>query len=87
MIMDSMGRGEFLGGGKTNMVAREDRMEVEMHKRCINNMNGVELVYNFRMTFFEEFFHAMGNDDLRGAYGDALELIVVPPIGIAWVSL
>jgi hypothetical protein len=27
MIMDSMGRGKFLGGGKNNMVVGEDRLE------------------------------------------------------------
>jgi hypothetical protein len=77
MIMDSTGRGKFLGGGKNNMVVGEDRLEVGMHRRCLNNMNGVELGYNSRMTFFEEIFHAMGTDDLRGACGDALELILL----------
>jgi hypothetical protein len=76
MIMESMGRGKFFGGGKNNLVAGEDRLEVGMHKRCLNNMNGVELGYNSRMNFFEEIFHAMGTDDLRGAYCDALELIL-----------
>jgi hypothetical protein len=29
----------------------------------------------------------MGTNDLKGAYCDALELIIiVPPIGIAWLS-
>jgi hypothetical protein len=46
MIMDSTGRGKFLGGGKNNMVAGEDRLEVGMHRRCLNGMNGVELGYN-----------------------------------------
>jgi hypothetical protein len=30
-----------------------------------------------RMTFFEEIFHAMGTDDLRGTCCDALELILL----------
>jgi hypothetical protein len=68
MIMDSMGRGKFFGSGKKNLVAGEDRLEVRMHIRCLNNMNGVELGYNARMTFFEELFHVMGTDDLREAY-------------------
>jgi hypothetical protein len=75
IIMDSTGRGEFFGSGKNKLVERNDRLEVEMHIR--NNMNGVDLGYNSRMTFFEEIFYAMGTDDLRGAYGDALELIML----------
>jgi hypothetical protein len=77
MIMDSMGRGKFFGSGKNNMVAREDRLEVGMHRRCINRMNGLELGYNARMIFFEDIFHAMGTDDLKGACFDALEFILV----------
>jgi hypothetical protein len=67
MIMDSMVRGKFFGGGKNNLVEGEDRLEVGMHKMCLNYMNGVELGYNSRMTFFEEFFHVMGTNDLRGS--------------------
>jgi hypothetical protein len=77
MIMDSTRRGKFLGGGKNNLVEGEDRLEVEMHRRCLNNMNGVELGYNSRMTFSEELFHAMETNDLRGACDDALELILL----------
>ena len=46
MIMDATGRGNFFGCGKRNLVAGEDILEAEMHKRCLNNMNGVELGYN-----------------------------------------
>jgi hypothetical protein len=46
MIMDAIGRGKFFGGGKNNLVKGEDRLEVGMQKRCLNNMNGVELGYN-----------------------------------------
>jgi hypothetical protein len=42
MIMESTRRGNFFGSGKNNLVAREDRLEFWMHKRCLNNMNGVE---------------------------------------------
>ena len=77
MIMESTGRGKFLGVGKKNMVSGEDRLEVEMHIMCLNNMNGVDLGYNSRMTFFEDLFHAMGTDGLRGTCGDALELILL----------
>jgi hypothetical protein len=58
-------------------VEREDRVEVKMNIRCLNNMNGVELGYNSKMTFFEDIFHAMGVDDLRGSCCDALELILL----------
>jgi hypothetical protein len=76
MIMDATGRGEFFGGGKNNLVAGEDILEVGMHKMCLSSMNGVDLGYNSQMTLFKEIFHAMGTDDLRGACGDALELIM-----------
>jgi hypothetical protein len=46
MIMDSTGRGNLFGGGKNNLVVGEDRLEVGMHIRGLNNMNGVELGYN-----------------------------------------
>jgi hypothetical protein len=52
MVMDSMGRGNFIGNGKNKLVVGEDRLEVGMHKRCLNNMNGVELGNNARMTLF-----------------------------------
>ena len=52
MIMDAMGRGKFFGGGKNNLVVGEDRLEVGMHRMCLNSMNGVELGYNSQMTFF-----------------------------------
>jgi hypothetical protein len=52
MIMDSTERGKLFGGGKNNLVVGEDRLELEMHRRCLNSMNGVELGYNSQMTFF-----------------------------------
>ena len=76
MIMDTMGRGKFMGSGKNKLVVGNDRLEFGMHKRCLNNMNGVELGHNSQMNFFEEIFHAMGTYDLRGAYYDSLELIL-----------
>jgi hypothetical protein len=75
MIMNTMGRGNSLGSGKNNLVFGEDRLEVKMHRECLNCLNGMELGNNSRVTFFEELFHSMGTDDLRGAYNDALELI------------
>ena len=77
MIMDSTRRGKLFGGGKSNLVVREDTLDVAIHRRCLNNMNGVDLGYNYQMTFFEDIFHAMGTDDLRGTCGDALELILL----------
>jgi hypothetical protein len=52
MIMDSMGRGMFFGSGKNNLVEGEDISKVEMHIGCLNNMNGVDLGNNARMTLF-----------------------------------
>jgi hypothetical protein len=37
----------------------------------------MEMGNNARMTFFEQLFHAMGTIDIRGTYGDALELILL----------
>ena len=45
----------------------EDGLEVRRHRRCLSGMNGMELCNNVGMTFFEEIFHAMGIDGLRGA--------------------
>ena len=77
MIMDSTGREELFGSDKNNLVEGEDRLEVGMHRGCLNSMNGVELGNNARMTLFEEIFHVIGTDDLMGAYCDALELILL----------
>jgi hypothetical protein len=55
----------------------EDGLEVLRHRGCLSGLNGMESCNNVRMTFFEQFFHAMGTDDLRGTDGDALELILL----------
>jgi hypothetical protein len=52
MIMDSTGRGKLFGSDKNNVVVGEERLEVEMHRGCLNNMNGVELGNNAKMTLF-----------------------------------
>jgi hypothetical protein len=52
MIMDSTGRGKLFGSCKNNLVAREDILEAGMQRGCLNNMNGVELGNNARMSFF-----------------------------------
>jgi hypothetical protein len=67
MIMNTMGRGKSMGSGKNSLVFGYDRLEVMMHGGCLNCLNGMELGNNARMTFFEEFFHSMGTDDLKGA--------------------
>jgi hypothetical protein len=86
MIMDAMGRGKSMGSGKNNLVSGEYRLEVGMHRGCLNGLNGMELGNNTRMTFFEDIFHSMGTDDLRGACCDALELILLSLlVGIAWL--
>jgi hypothetical protein len=43
-----------------------------MHRGSLNCSNGIELGNNVEMAFFEELFHSMGIDDLRGACCDAL---------------
>jgi hypothetical protein len=52
MIMDTTRRGKFLGSGKNNLVSGEDRLEVAMHRGCLNGLDGVELGNNSKMTFF-----------------------------------
>lgn len=78
MIMDATGMGKFLGSGENNLVYGEDRLEVEMHRGCFNDLSGVELRNNAIMALFKEIFHSMGIDYLRGACDDALELILLP---------
>jgi hypothetical protein len=68
MIMNIVGRGKSMGSGKNSLVFGEDRLEVRMHKGCLNCLNGMELGNNARMTFFEDIFHSMGTDDLRGLF-------------------
>jgi hypothetical protein len=48
-----------------------------MHTGCLNSLNGVELGNDSKMTLFGDIFHYMGTDDLRGAYCDLLELILL----------
>jgi hypothetical protein len=83
-IMDATGRGKSMGSGKNNLVSGESRLEVEMHRGCLNDLNGMEFGSNAR-TFFEELFHCMGADDLRGACRYLGTYTVVPPVGIAWL--
>jgi hypothetical protein len=77
MIMNTTGRRNYLGIGKNNLMFGEDGLEVLQHRGCLSGMNGMELCNNCRMTFFEDLFHAMGVDDIRGTNSDALELILL----------
>jgi hypothetical protein len=75
MIMNTMARRESLGSGKNHLMFREDGLDVLWHKGCLIFLYGMELGNNARMTFFEERFHVMGTNDIRGTESDALELI------------
>jgi hypothetical protein len=77
MIMNTMGRRKSLGSGKNKLMFGEDGLDVKRYKGCLSGMNGMKLCNNSRMTFFEEIFHAMGTDDLRGTCCDSLELILL----------
>jgi hypothetical protein len=77
MIMNTTGRRESLGSGKNHLMFREDGLEVLWNRGCLSCLYGMELVNNARMTFFEQLFHVMGTNDLRGTGGDALELILL----------
>jgi hypothetical protein len=77
MIMNFTGRRKSLGIGKNNLMFREDGLEVGNHRGCLSCVNGMELCNNVRMTFSEDIFHAMGTDDLRRTFCDALELILL----------
>jgi hypothetical protein len=76
MIMDYKGRGKSLGSGTNSLVLGEYRLEFNIHRGCLNNMNGVELGDNSIMTLFEEIFNLTGTKNLKGSYCDALELIL-----------
>jgi hypothetical protein len=65
MIMETMGRGESLGSGKYCLMFRNESLEVLGHWWCLCGLYGMELGNDTRMTFFEQFFHAMRTDDLR----------------------
>ena len=77
MIMNTMGRRESMGSGKYQLVFRKYGLEVMRDRGCLCFLYGMELGNDTRMTFFEQFFHAMGTNDLRGTDDDALELILL----------
>jgi hypothetical protein len=55
MIMDVAGRGKAMGGVKNSLVSGDYRLEVRMHRGCLNGLNRMELGNNARMTFFSSF--------------------------------
>jgi hypothetical protein len=46
MIMNTAGRGNSLRSGNNNLVFGDDRLEVRMHRGCLNYLNGMELGYS-----------------------------------------
>jgi hypothetical protein len=52
MIMNTMGRRESLGSGKSHFMFRDDGLEVLRHIGCLRCLYGMELGNNARMTFF-----------------------------------
>jgi hypothetical protein len=65
MIMNTAGRRESLGSGKYHLMFRKESLEVMRHQGCLCCLYGMELSNETRMTFFEQFFHVMGTNDLR----------------------
>jgi hypothetical protein len=77
MIMKTVGRGKAMGSGKNSVVFGKYRLEVRMHRWCLNYLHGIELGNNVEMSLFEELFHSMENDDTRGECCDSLELVLL----------
>jgi hypothetical protein len=77
MIMNTAGRGKAMGNGKNIVVFEKYRLEIMMHKGCLNCLNDIELRNNVRIVFFEEILYLMGIDYLRGACCDVLELMLL----------
>jgi hypothetical protein len=51
-INDAVGRGNSMEGVKTIFLLGEYRLDLWMHKGCLNCLNGMELRNNARMTLF-----------------------------------
>jgi hypothetical protein len=77
IIINTTGRRKSLGSGENHLMFKEDGLEVLRHKMCLSCLYGMELGNNTRMTFFEQLFHVMGTNDLRGTDDDDLELILL----------
>jgi hypothetical protein len=52
MIMNSTGRGNYIGSVKNSLVLGKYRLEVRMHNGFLNYLNGMELGNNANMTLF-----------------------------------
>jgi hypothetical protein len=65
-IMKKTGMRNSSGSEKNNSMFGEDGLEVKRHKGCHIGLNGMELCNNVRMRFFEDIFHVIGTDDLKG---------------------
>jgi hypothetical protein len=65
MIMDTEVRRESLESGKYCLMFRKEGLEVLGHWWGLCGLYGVELRNDAKMTFFEQFFHAMRIYDLR----------------------
>jgi hypothetical protein len=46
MIMNTMGRGKSMESGKNKLVLGEYRLEVRMHRRCLNYLDGMDMGNN-----------------------------------------
>jgi hypothetical protein len=68
MIMNTIGRRNSLGSSKNILMLGEDGLEVKRNIGFLGDVNGMELCNNVGMTFFEEFFHTMGTNDLMGTF-------------------
>jgi hypothetical protein len=77
MIINTTRRRKSLGFGKSSLVFGDERLEVNMHRRCLNGLNNMELGNDVGMTFFEDIFHSMVIHDLRGTNYDSLELVLL----------
>jgi hypothetical protein len=75
--MDTVGRRESVGSGKDYLIFRKEALEVLGHEWDLGGLYGVELGYDTRMTFFEQFFHVMRTDDFRRTRSDALKFMFV----------
>jgi hypothetical protein len=53
MIMGAARRGKSMWTIKNSLVLGENRLEVRVHRGCLNGMNLMELGNYARMTFFE----------------------------------
>jgi hypothetical protein len=77
MTMDATGRRKSLGSGEDCLIFSQEGLEVLGHGWDLCGLNGMELGYDTRMTFFEQFLHAMRTDDFRRTHNDALKFMCV----------